>query len=524
MPKPLIFVTLGLALVLFFSRVTNLNSGIILTEPDEWYYFTAATSLNESTIPNVKGRALLEHSPLFEYLAHTIDFFVTENTYPKTYISTRLVSVLASFLLAFSLFVYLKRKVNTTVAIYGLLFLTLMPISIFYSKVGLREALLILGLFWFYAALDYHVLSNPTFKKSLLSGLLLGLTIAVKTIAVIFLLVPVIKIALNLGEAVWQHRFKSNLIIKHITDFNLFLRPNLNLLLVIMVGVLTTIVGFLPGYFYSPTQLKDSLVRSTIRHTDGSLKTIIQNWQYYLEHLNLWLSWPIILLAIVGLLYILRYQLKAWRRLVIFVFLILVMLTVNEPRARYFVLLLPFITILAGLGLNLTQQVINKRFKNLPTIVLPTILAAVIFPYSQIAYEGTNHSVFEQAFNKLRNLYPTQERTIFSTFWPPIIQDTSGYPTARLTRYKDDVNRDHAEYPNFSPYFNDHPAHFLTRPDYQGKLIFLVVKPLDQADLQERLAAVEMIESNPPHLEIFSDNKPNFPETAKSSQLYLYVN
>ena len=176
--------------VFLFTRLTFLGSGLNLVEPDENYWHAASQGLRDSLIPNVYGKPIVNHSPLFEYLAYWVSFLVPESQNPESYESTRIVSIICSGLLACLMYIYLKRKVSETVALYSLILFTTTPIILFYSKIGLHESILMLAAFTFFVAYE-RVVKTPSPHTIMLAGLALGFAVAAKNTGLIFFAAPI---------------------------------------------------------------------------------------------------------------------------------------------------------------------------------------------------------------------------------------------------------------------------------------------------------------------------------------------
>lgn len=519
MKNTTIYVLVGLILVIFmWTRLVHLDSGAHFSEPDEWSYDIASKSLSEGPIPKVGGRLLLEQVPIFEYSAHFINAFVKDKEQPRTFLSIRLVSVIASLLLTLTVFFYLLKKENLRVALFSLILFTITPIFLFYSKLGLREMLLLLVTFWFYITFEKLSYTKNPLKMAILSGFLLGLAIAVKTTALVFLIIPILFTLLSFWQSLGLMRTGLNDFTLSISLTPEWYKGLVYNGLVLALGIIIPVVSFLPYYFLYPVIFKDRLFLTFFAHNvEGALQKL-QTANYYLTHLDLWLSIPVLILILFGLIKVFFLKRTDWFLLILFMLPILLFLSSNEPRGRYFVLLAPALIIIASLGLDLILKIFS-RFSSLSRIsqvIVPLIFFLTILPSTQVVLESTNHSVLEQVTKIIDQDY--QDQMLFSTFWPPVVQYVSGYPTARLTDTDADASRDHNELPFFSPLPPTIPTIYVTKnPAY-----VLIHKPLDKHEFSERKRAVEKIETGYKPLAVVSDNKANFPEKTPPYQIFIY--
>lgn len=516
---------LGLILLLFavsfvYTRFSYLNSGIMISEPDEWYWHNSSQSLVTNIyIPKIAGKPEVLHPPLFEYLGYFISMIVPESKYPLSFESTRLVSVFSSLILAVVMYLYLKGKVGQKEALFSLFLIVLTPIFLFYSKVGLHDMLLTLMVFVFYTNYEKLAVGGSNTKLALLTGISLAVAVAAKNAALIFFTVPVLYLAFgylqgtktSLGN--WRNFFKLKLFIKR--GQKLFLH---NLIVLATASFLIFLFN-LPALIFYRRLLKDGLLLSTIAHSGNKLSQMAVSFNYYSTHLIFWLSLPFIFLVVLGLIHLLSRRFGSWKLLVIFISLISLFLITNGPAGRYFLLLMPFLTIVATLGFRWLG---NFFAKNSPPkmAILASILIILMLPGAYVALESTNHSLMEQAVRYIRKEQDQGfgARFVFSSFWPTIFQESVGYPTVRFTLSLDDANADYNEYPTFSPKVEKPPIQII-----QEERSFVVLhKPPDSNDYDARRDAAFLLENNLKPTVRFEDGKPNFPDTAEPYHLELY--
>lgn len=515
----LIFVVLLISFV--YTRFSYLGSGIIIPEPDEWYWHNSSQSLATNIIPTVGNKPMVTHPPLFEYLGYATNLVVKDSKQPLTFVSTRLVSVLASFLLALVMYFYIKRKVGQQEAIYSLFLVVLTPIILFYSKLGLHELLFALTLFVFYLCFEKLVTTKPSVNQALITGASLALAIASKNTALIFMAIPLLNLGLSYLDTTktsirnWKNIFKMD-------RFFPTWRDQLIPPVIVVVSSLGLVsLYYLPAIVLYPRLVKDAFLVSTIAHSADNFSQISLSFFYYLNHLTLWLTLPVIVLTIFGLINLYQKRFKGWRTLVIFLLFITVILFTNEPRGRYFMMITPFLVVLAALGFQLINTLIPQSVHyKVVNLSVPLVIFVFMLPTSLLALESTNHSVVEKATQYIRNQIKQgfEAKYVFSSYWPNIIQETLGYPTVRFTSSLLDANRDYNEYPNYSPKVNESPIDLMNKENG----FVLIHQPPDYDDLRERRQAATIIKKNYKPSFISNDNKPNFPENIPNYQIWVY--
>lgn len=512
----IISLLLGISLLFLVTRLLFLNSGLYFVEPDEWSWDSASESFYHSFIPKVAGRYLFDQIPLFELLAFLVSFVIKDSLFPRTFLDIRLVSVLASAVVALVLYRYLKQKVGVRAGLWGVLLFILVPLSLFYSRYGGREMLLILFSLLFYWSFENLRSSERKIGPVLRSGVFLGLAIYAKLTALIFLAVPLAYLALAFISEFRLLQTGFNAVsIKLKWERKWFDQAWVNLLLV-GVALVMTALAFVPFLLVNATFLRDRLYLVIFSHGSSSLFGKLQILSTYLTKPVYWLTLTGVLLVILGVIWVVRTNLRKWQDLLFFTILTLGFLVTNEARARYFAVSLPFLIILASLGMVFLTDLVAKRFKKAGWLV-PLLVLATILPSTWKAIESTNHSGFEQAVKIL--VEKKDGRLVYSSYWPPIIQYISGLPAVRLTDKIEDATRDHNEYPEFSPNVAVPPTQLLEEKDGGWVLIH---EPIDRDDFSERKRAIEYVKGNYDAFAKISDGKPNFPETDEPYTIYLF--
>lgn len=515
--RKLFLLVLILALFLF-TRLYFLNSGIYFYEPDEWSWDAAAGSLHDGWVPKVVGRYLFDQLPLFEILAFLLSFIVKGTSTSPNFLDIRLVSVIASFFVATSLYLYLKKKVGEREGVLAAILFILVPVAVFYSRYGGREMLLILFSFLFYWSFEL-LRNNPNSSKRIsTTGFLLGMAIYAKLTALIFLAIPgFYLLTATIKEVKFNNSGFNAFQIGLKFQKNWFPQVKANFLLM-ATAILMVALAFIPFLLIDKTFLKDRLFLVLFAHGSSSNFAKLTVLGTYVTKPVYWLGITTALLVVIGSYYVFKKGLKKWLDLVVFTTLILTFLVTNEARARYFALIIPFLVVFAALGMGYLLDLINQKTKKGSINWLVAILIFIsILPGTWLALESTNHTVFEQATKIL--VAKQDGRPLFSSYWPPIIQYISELPTIRLTNRMEDATRDGHEYPKFSPLIATPPTEVI---DSKEGAWVLIHAPVDPDEFSERKKAIEFVKDNFEPFATVTDNKPNFPETNKPVTLYLY--
>src|SRR3989344_691859 len=270
---------IALILLINLIKILKLDGGFVLGEPDERNYVDVVRNLRSSPYPQFDGTPFLHSLPLFHYLALPLSFI-----FPVQYLAVRLVSWLASLLLALVIYWYLKEKFATITGLAGALVFSMLPLSVFYSRLGLLESLLSFFVIAFIFSFDK----------------------AVRLLTSFFVVFPPIIL-------IYSHD---------------------------------------PLEFR--TQLRYILSFGQDKTTFAALKLLLPNLSEYL-------SWPILILFILGVAYLffsLRIK-KIWIFFVGFLLIAFFVLRANLIGPRYFMILTPFIAVFAGICLGKILEVMG---------------------------------------------------------------------------------------------------------------------------------------------------------------------
>ena len=268
-----------LLLVGVLSRGSVLNGGIILGEPDEFVHVKLVESILQNGQPTFQGKGFYYELPGY----FTLGSLVTRIFSFAPLVSLRLISLVSTLGTAGLVFFYLKRKESWLEATTGGLFYLLIPLSVFYSRVGIIEPLLVFLLTGTMVFFDLGRVEK-NWRFSAFAGLFLGLGLLTKySILPIFVLV--------VGFFLLDF-FQDNL--------RFWKSDSIRLRLIGFLPIVLSLVLFLPVllYFY---KLDSLTLKDQTRQVFGLTGETKQELR--LERLvdfSWWFSIPLVFLAVVG--------------------------------------------------------------------------------------------------------------------------------------------------------------------------------------------------------------------------------
>lgn len=404
-------IALLVLIVVGLVKLIKINSGLISPEPDEANYLEVLRSLRSSIYPTYFGIPFFYTPPLYPLLALVFSFFTRDD-----FLSLRLVSLTVSILTSITIYFYLKSKINSMVGFLAGLLYALIPLSLYYSRVGVIESSLAFFSFLFLALFD-SALSTGKVKIYLLAGFTLALAILSKLTALILITVPL-----------------SSLVIEAMKPFKLKSSAFLSLLPLIIGLGLTVLVGFV-YYSHEPTffkeQLKYILGFSSKR---ADLISIILDSPKF----DRFFSAPVIIFAFLGLLANLRNK-KIFYLIFSAVFLSIVVLgnPLSIGSVRYYPILVPWMASLCAVGVwtTLKTSFPLKRFLIPVCLVVSTFL---LLSKSVLAFQGSDHSIIKEAGLYLKENFP--DNWIYYNYWPTLfVTYSQNYKATWLTKNEFDA-------------------------------------------------------------------------------------
>lgn len=385
-------VVLCLMLLGVFSlwKIVSINAGIISLEPDEANHIEVVRSLREGFVPRYFGIPFFYGPPLFMYLSLVVSFFTRDD-----FLSVRLVSLLMSFLTSVVIFYYLKEKLNARAGLAGGILYTLLPLIVFYSRVGLMETTL-----GFFSFLFFYLYEKATTRSNyalfLCSGLVLGLALLTKLTALVLFLIPGVCILLGLVGSIYN---------KEKFDFRILIGTSWTVL--ISLGLVLPLLAFY--YFSEPVFFKEQ-VKYILSYGPkaSSIGEILVGSEKFVRMY----SWGALVLLPLGLTALLKDK-----KFLLFnlSFLGLLFILLRNPLStetlRYYVFFTPFLTVVLALGFRKALT-----FGKYMTAIFVVALLTTLIPYSAKAFFGSSHSAIKDTASYLKE--KASDKWIFYNYWP----------------------------------------------------------------------------------------------------------
>ncbi len=522
--RPIELILLSIILAIFgFTRFPYLNSGVLIVEPDEWSYHAATQSLKtDGYPPKIVGTYFFDQVPLFEYLSLPLTYFF-KDTSTKNFAPQRLVSVISSLGTLILIYYFLRKKFNFWYGFFGGLFFLLTPLSLFYSKVGLRESSLIFGILSFFIAFQFLKENDggAFLPKLVLAVTTLTFAIFAKLSGVLLLGLPLFYFFISFFKKIQFSKkrfgvYKLDVNLNSLSDIK---KEAVPFLLVFTAPLILTFLVLLPYYFSDKLYLKDRLILLFFSHNLSGTLEKLTNAKLYLANLPFWLTISFLIFSILGIWISLVKRKSFWFDSLLILFLIALFLSANDFNPRYFVLLTPILTLFAAFGLGEFVFWLKKiKTPSVIVILLVSGLYLSMLSQSILALKSTNHNLLERA-EDIMEKERDNLKFAFSTFWPEIIQYQTGFSSSWITDSGLDANRPNSYLPNYSPKFDHPPANLIA----DGLEAFvLILEPADPDMFSERKRAVTQIEKKFEPITKITDDKPNFPWTKNPYSLVIY--
>jgi len=414
--------------VLSLVKLWRLDGGLVLGEPDEFIHWEVAQNFSTGWVPRTSGGVWFFQLPLYPFLGWLASLLVGGK-----YLGLRVVSVAASWLLTFGTFFYLRFKFrdagekllqNWGPAV-GALLMTISPMVVYYSRLGLLGMACVsfgmLFLYTFDAARE-----KDSLRWAVVAGLFLALALLVKYTALIYCLVAGIYWLVEVVRKNWRKDWKKA------ASFDL--EAKTTLVLVILLALTVPVAWILrrqnPYFFKLQTFTSLGFVRDFWRVRGGELTL-----GYYLKDIGWWLTWPVVVGFLAGLSYFVKrrrdYQVLGLGFLLTALFII-----PHTPfYPRYFFPLVPFIVIvaavgvlsLAGWGRKFVRRIV--RSDTMIRIVVSGVVLAFVggmVPTAWEAFEATDHRLIEDAAFYIRGHSREVDPWIFANYWPNYFGEAAG--------------------------------------------------------------------------------------------------
>lgn len=374
--------------LLSLAKLYRLDGGLVLGEPDEHTHVLLTQNLSNSFFPQIDGKGWYYGLPLYFYLSYLASFI-----FPLRFLALRIVSLLASTALTFGIYFFVKEKISKRAAFLSSLIFILSPLSIFYSRLGLIEMSVAAFILLFIFAFD-RAWEKRNKKLALTSGLFLGCAVLTKYTALPFLAIPTLYLLYSTLKLNWG---------KSLEYLRLDIVPTLSLAAAFVTFVPLAFITYRHEPFFFRQQLSSVLGGQT-------------GFGFYLSYLRpfvSWLTWPVAVLGLIGIYF--SWIKKDWQLRTLlgyFLFTSYFIFTRDELVPRYFLILVPFVSIFAGICVN----VLIQRYKYLGAAA--ALLLVVTVPKSYESFLATQHNVLEEVgeFIEERN---ADDHWVFSNYWPP---------------------------------------------------------------------------------------------------------
>lgn len=483
------FLVFFLILVLLLAR--NLDSGVILGEPDEYVHAQIAQNLLKTPFPYYSGSPFFYDLPGLFVIGSLVTKFVNDPL-----ISVRLISLFSTILLGVAICFYLRTKHLTLwAALFGSLLFYFSPLTIFYSQVGLIEPLVSLFLFCFLMFYDLFLERNQL-KYSFVSGLFLAAALFTKYTALYFILVALVifiykSLIVSLKE-----------ITKRRTDYLLLDLKALIPLAIPVVTVLPVIVFF---YTRFPIEFKIQTYQ-VLGVTRMAVFLLFTNLNAETAgNILWWVPLPILLGTLFGFFaFLARFKSRSLFCLLIFVISLVLVLSRAPFHPRYFIVLLPFLAILNATFLDFVINRLPIRV-GLKAALFITLLLFFVLVYRGVIYESyfsAKHNVLERVAEVITADPSAKGKWVLSNYWPNIVASKMlGHPYAWLTLDNNEIRIFNPEESQTGlEIINEGRAVIVVENKYTATLVYS----------PSRYEALTRVKSLKPDF-VMEDTMPNFP-------------
>jgi 4-amino-4-deoxy-L-arabinose transferase-like glycosyltransferase len=435
------YLPLFICLLFFLSRFYSLDTDFHFLEPDEADYQLVAEGFLKPGWPQLRGKPYVENFPLFPFL--TAQLIKVFNPAGK-FVAIRTLSIIGNFLVGVGLYFYWRSKNNPKAGLISAVVFWLLPLSVFYSRTGTQE-MFFMGLS-FLGLILFMRLNSEKKIFPILSAVLVALSVLTKTNAVVFLLTPLILLILSPN--------------KYIRRTITFYKISIS----ISVILFSTFFLFFGKEFINQSKYLPSSHLLPLTNLKVHLATL----SIYINNLSYYLSSLVLILLLIGLfklifeyfslrshfilllktyLHSIKLLIKSHKNLEnikqtilnislpnqgsqitieITALLIppLIFLLLFNFSPRYFVLILPSLTLLSVHG-----------FRLLPFKKYNSLLLLFIIPFSYHAWFATNHISIRELKKEVENLLQTNiNYPVYSTVDPEKLSFYFQMPVSLLSQ------------------------------------------------------------------------------------------
>lgn len=477
----------GVVLILaIFWYLRPRQAGFILGEPDEIVHLFLAINFRELGIPYYGGQMFFYELPLYFYISSLASYFFQDGL-----LATRSVSYI-SYLLTGMMIIYYLRVLTRErwLPFFGGIIFLFLPLSVFYSRVGIIEPFL--SLFLFQTIVFFHlalVKNNKLF--SILSGVALGLSFFTKYTAVPYLLLIVLIFFWRTLKINRDKGITENIKIDLISFFPISIATAMVTPAILWARSLD------PFVFTFQTKMIFGLGGGVGWAVWPKTPSFVPDW-FNFSNLFFWFSSGFLLLIVLSLLVSMARSNHRFLSLS-FIFILYFVFGKAPFYQRYLYILLPFMAVLP------VFLIASFRGKARYFATFFTILAILsILPKSKLALESARHSLLEDSVSRAEiNLGNSKEQILFSNFWPNFY----GY-LAKTKRFSW-LSLDTKDVQNYYPEAKENAFKLLSE---NGGYVFLekLYSPTIAHPHLRSTAFLSLKEIRKPDIFVF-DRSPNFP-------------
>lgn len=412
------FILIGVIILLSLVKLWHINGGLVLGEPDEWSHLEVARNFSFSLYPQYSGVPFYYSLPLYPLLGYLFSFAL-----PAKFLALRIVSLLASLIISVGIYLYMRHKGNYWAGFWASIIFTLTPLSIFYSRIGLIDMTLTSLVFLSIITFDLAT-QKKSLKWGIFSGVFLGLSILSKYTALTFLGVIGLYLAVLFIKSFYQKGLTYWLKSWRSLKFPKIYR-------VVFLQFLTAAILVLPIVFifalHSRHVFRDEF--NYIFNFSSSAKgfffpQIIENSPNLISPLT-----GVAFVVGLGVLLVKGYLRSYGLILLSFLVSFYIVGRVNLT-PRYLVVLLPYISVMAGLGIYWFSTNINFKFSK---IIMSVLLFLFFLPFVGQPFQASYHTTVKKVGEYVKSINKDNQ-WILTNYWPSIyIDETGSYKTTWLS-------------------------------------------------------------------------------------------
>jgi len=461
----------SLLLIFLITRLFFLGSGLNVLEPDEEDYRQIVQSASDGWPLYWQGQPYFEKFPLYIYLGFFLGKVLPFLFKIGPYVNLKLISIISCFGLVFLFFKHIEKRAGLKIAFISTLFLILNPLLLFYSRQGTYEAFyLFFGFLFFYFFEKYKERLN--FKRALFLAALLALAVLSKHINVLFFILP------------------GSYFLKNFTKKR---KGYIYFFSIILLSAIFTVLPLIPVYLYSKSLILDQFIGVPRQFFIKHPRTFLAIFWEYFKISPFWLSWPIFLGSVLGII-------LAFKNLAKNLSWLLLLLIGGIYINSYYVNARSFIFIVPCLMISFSVFLQNFGEINFYKLILAVLLSLTAFQ-AKVAFESTLHKGVEVSLEKVKEIKRQKDLPVFATFEEDKL--------SRITKTN---------------------IKLLNSEATQGGIILIdhrkteLMLNLQSPAYQEAKKALDWVLENKSPTWEYNDSHPHFPATTLPNKFQIYLN